>query len=62
MRNNGRLRAKSPSAVVTSEELAERLLDRVLSMTPRQRQASLVKAGICTKEGRLRRRYGGVAP
>lgn len=53
------------SPPLTHKELVARnnaVIRMIKSWTPEEMMASLVRAGIYTKSGKLRKEYGGVAP
>ena len=56
------VKAKTNGAVPTRSELLaahERALKKVRQRTPEEGFESLVRAGICTRDGKLAPRYGG---
>jgi len=56
------VKSRANGAALTRRELLaahERALKRVQTMTSRERFASLVRAGIYTRDGKLTPRYGG---
>ena len=49
----------SPQTGKELQALYRRVVKKIASMSPKQRLATMVRAGIYTKSGKLTKRYGG---
>ena len=56
---NGTTYAAPPRTRREIQTLVDRVVERVAAMSPRQRFGTMVRAGIYTKSGKLRKQYGG---
>jgi len=59
MRNGTLSYAAPPRTRKEVRALMDRLVKKISSMSPQERFASMVRAGIYTKSGKLRKQYGG---